>query len=269
VIQTLTADRADEALHEWVLPRALRRGENLLDPHALHAMLKWLTIDAVAVAEEVDRRGLVREGVDELLSGPDGGGVLGHVEVDDPPAVVSEHDENEEDAEASGGHRKEVNRDDVPDVVSEERPPGLRGLGTTRGHEAGDGALGDVDAELEELAVDARRTPQGIRRGHRPDEGGDLGADGWAAASGPAREASPVLAEAAPRPSEDGIRRDDDQGLPPAGPESGQAGPEQTVGRAELGAGRESLVDGERLAQGQVLEGELAVAADEKGEEPE
>jgi hypothetical protein len=227
-------------------------------------MPKWRAVDAVAVAEEVGRRGLVREGVDQLLSGPDGGGVLGHVEVDDPPAVVSEHDENEEDAEASGGHRKEVNRDDVPDVVSEERPPGLRGLGTTRGHEAGDGALGDVDAELEELAVDARRTPQGIRRGHRPDEGGDLGADGWAAASGPAREASPVLAEAAPLPSEDGIRRDDDQRLPPAGPESGQAGPEQTVGRAELGAGRESLVDGELLAQGQVLKGELAVAADEK-----
>jgi hypothetical protein len=34
-------------------------------------------------------------------------------------------------------------------------------------------------------------------------------------------------------------------------------------------AGQRSLVDGELLAQGQVLEGELAVAADEKGEEPE
>ena len=64
-------------------------------------------------------------------------------------------------------------------------------------------------------------------------------------------------------------RGDDDQRLPPAGPESGQAGPEQAVGRAELRAGRCSLVDGELLAQGQVLEGELAVAADEEGEEPE
>jgi hypothetical protein len=188
-----------------------------------------LTVDAVAVAEEVGRRGLVREGVDELLSGPDGGGVLGHVEVDDPPAVVSEHDENEEDSEAGGGHRKEVNRDDVSDVVGEERPPGLRGLGTTLGHEAGDGALGDVDAELEELPVDARRTPQGIRRGHRPDEGGDLGADGWAAASGPARTAGPVLAEASPLPSEDSVRRHDHEGRSPAGPDSGQADPEEAV----------------------------------------
>ena len=121
-------------------------------------MPKWLPVDAVAIAEEIGRRGIVGEGVDELLSGPDGGGVLGHVEVDDPPAVVSEHDENEEDAEASGGPRKEVKRDDVAEVVREECPPRLRGLGATLRHEAGDGALGDVDAELEELAVDARRT---------------------------------------------------------------------------------------------------------------
>jgi hypothetical protein len=109
---------------------------------------------------------------------------------------VSEHDEDEEDAEASGGHRKEVNRDDVAEVVSEEWPPSLGGLGATLRHEAGDGALGDVDAELEELAVDARRTPQGIRRGHRPDEGGDLGAEWWAAASGPVRTAGGSVAAA-------------------------------------------------------------------------
>jgi hypothetical protein len=35
-------------------------------PMPLQAMPKWLTVDAVAVAEEVGRRGLVREGVDEL-----------------------------------------------------------------------------------------------------------------------------------------------------------------------------------------------------------
>jgi hypothetical protein len=83
----------------------------------------------------------------------------------------------------NGGHCKEIDRDQVADVVGEERPPGLRGLGTTLGHEAGDGPLGDDDAELQELPVDAGSSTQGIRRGHFPDEGGDLGADGWAAAS--------------------------------------------------------------------------------------
>ena len=81
------------------------------DPHALHSVPKWLTVDSVAVAEEIGRGGLVREGVHDLLGGPGGGGMLGDAEVDDPPAVVGEHDEDEEDAEASGGHGEEVDRD--------------------------------------------------------------------------------------------------------------------------------------------------------------
>jgi hypothetical protein len=65
------------------------------------------------------------------------------------------------------------------------------------------------------------------------------------------------------------VSRHDDQSPPPAGPDSGQPDPQQAVQRTELRPGYRSLVDGELLAQGQVLEGELAVAADEEGEEPE
>jgi hypothetical protein len=54
----------------------------------------------------------------------------------------------------------------------------------------------------------------------------------------------------------------------PAGPGSGQSGPEQTVSRAELRPRSASFIDGELLTQGKVLEGEVAVAADEEGEEP-
>ena len=102
VIQTLAPDGADEALCEGVLPRAVRRREKLLDSHALYAIPELLTIDLVTIPEEVSGGGVVREGVDELLSGPLGGGVLGDVKVHDPPAVVSEHDEDKEDDESSG-----------------------------------------------------------------------------------------------------------------------------------------------------------------------
>jgi hypothetical protein len=65
----------------------MRGRENLLDPHAFHAVSKWLNIDLVTITQEIGGRGLVREGVHDLLSGPVGGGVLGHVNVDDPTAV--------------------------------------------------------------------------------------------------------------------------------------------------------------------------------------
>src|SRR5712664_4082853 len=92
---------------------------------ALHSVAKLLAVDLVTVAQEIGGRGVVREGVYDLLGGPVGGGVLGHVEVDDAPAVVSEHDENKEDAQARGWHRDEIDGDQVPDMVGEERAPGL------------------------------------------------------------------------------------------------------------------------------------------------
>jgi hypothetical protein len=143
-----------------------------------------VTVDAIAVAEEIGRRGLVRKGIDDLLGGPGASGRLGHVEVNDAPAMVSEHDENEKDAQTRGGDREEIEGDEISDMVGEERPPGWRRLGRTLGHEAADGTLGDVDAEPEKLAADAGRTPQGIGHGYLPDECGDLGVDGSASASG-------------------------------------------------------------------------------------
>ena len=108
VIQTLAPDRADEPLREGILPRAVRGREDFLDPHAFHSVPKLRAVDLVTVAQEIRGRGVVREGVDELLGGPGGGGMLGHVEVDDAPAVVSEHDENKEDAQARGWDREEI-----------------------------------------------------------------------------------------------------------------------------------------------------------------
>jgi hypothetical protein len=42
------------------------------------------------------------------------------------------------------------------------RTPGLRGRGAPLRHEPGDGALGDVEAELQELSVDARCPHKGF-----------------------------------------------------------------------------------------------------------
>ena len=50
VIQALASDRTDQALHERVLPGAVRRGENFLDPHALHSVPKLLAVDLVTIA---------------------------------------------------------------------------------------------------------------------------------------------------------------------------------------------------------------------------
>jgi len=126
VIQTLAPDGADEAFREGVLPRAVRRRQDFTDAHALQALPEHVTVDRVAVAEEVGRGRVVREGVYDLLSRPGRGGMLGDIEVEDAPPVVGEHDEDEQDAQARGGDGEEIDGDEVPDVIGQERAPRLR-----------------------------------------------------------------------------------------------------------------------------------------------
>ncbi len=54
----------------------------------------------------------------------------------------------------------------------------------------------------------------------------------------------------------------------PPGPDSGQPDPEEAITSAERRSGHLSFVYGELLTQGQILEGQVAVAATEEGEKP-
>jgi hypothetical protein len=107
--------------------RAGGRGQYFTDSHALHALPERVTVDLVPIAEEIGWHRILREGTDDLLGGPGGGGMLGDVEVEDAAALVGEHDKDEEDAQLRGGHREEIDSDQVPDMVGEERAPGLGG----------------------------------------------------------------------------------------------------------------------------------------------
>lgn len=75
MVEALAPHRADEPFHERVLSRTVGRCEDFIDVHALHSVPEWLAVDVVAIAEEVGRRGVVREGVHNLLGGPVRGGV--------------------------------------------------------------------------------------------------------------------------------------------------------------------------------------------------
>jgi hypothetical protein len=134
MVQTLAPDRTDEPFREGILPRAPGGSEDLPDLHALHTLPKGVAVDRVSIAEEAGWRGVVRERLDDLLGGPGRGGMLGHVEVQDAPPMVGEHDQDEEHAPVSGGHREEVDGDQVADVVREERAPGLRRRGAPLRH---------------------------------------------------------------------------------------------------------------------------------------
>jgi hypothetical protein len=57
-----------------------------------------------------------------------------------------EHDEDEEHPQARGGDREEIDGDQVPDMVGEERPPGLGRRCALLREQPGDRTLGHLDS---------------------------------------------------------------------------------------------------------------------------
>ena len=59
-------------------------------------------------------------------------------------------------------------------LIAQERPPALGWRTPRLCHVSGDRGLPDIDAELEQLTVDARSAPERVRKTHVANELSDL-----------------------------------------------------------------------------------------------
>ena len=74
-----------------------------------------------------------------------------------------------------------------------------------------DARLSDLETELEQLAMDARRTPQRIFRAHPPDQCAQIRIDLWSASERTGFP-TPVPAKAGPMPTYESLGPDDRDG---------------------------------------------------------
>jgi hypothetical protein len=165
--------------------------------------------------------------------------------------------EHVEHTEGRGRHDKEVDRDEVGDVVLEERSPSLRRRPRPTGHEPGDGALRDIEPELAQFAVDARRAPERIGERHHADELRKLGADAWSTRSPASGLPGPQGATALPVPENHGLGGNDMERLAPPCPTAREAHPESAIEASEPRSRRAAAEQGELLSQREVLECEI------------
>ena len=219
-------------------------------------MAELSTIDSVAIAQQISWGGVGGEGLHDLVCGPGGGGMLGHIEMEDAPAAMSEDHEDKEHTERGRWNGEEVDRHESAEVIVQEGAPGLGwGLALPFRHQCGHGALAYVDAELEQLAMNARRAPQGVGLGHLADEF----ADGGVRARTPERcpgAPGPELAEGGAMPTHDGVRFDEDEDMAPTGPHKRERYPEEAVGPEEGRARSATLENDQLLAEREVLQGQ-------------
>ena len=133
-------------------------------------------------------------------------------DVHDAPPIVRQDDQHKQKSIRHGRDDEEIGGHDLGAVIREKRAPGLGGWSPTPNQVFRDRRLTDVDAELQEFAVETWRTPQRVRLRHRTNQRAYLGGDGRPAT--PATLPRPEEAKASPMPREDGVRLDDDDGPP-------------------------------------------------------
>ena len=85
-------------------------------------------MDRITVPQQILRRGVVGERIDDQLSGPGRRGGMGDVEMNDLAPFVVHDDQNLEKSKGECGNDKEVYRGDAAGVVLEKSIPTLGGL---------------------------------------------------------------------------------------------------------------------------------------------
>src|SRR5882757_2874255 len=133
------------------------------------------------------------------------------VDPDKSSALQSNDDEDIEQVEANGRGNEQVHGGDVRRMVTQEGAPSLGGRSASLDHIFRDTGLSDLKAELEQLTMDARRSPQRIVGAHPPDQRAQVRVDLGPASKG-AGFPTPVMAKAGPMPTHQGLRSDDSDG---------------------------------------------------------
>src|SRR5262249_19850210 len=110
MVETLPTDRADHALHVSMLPRRPRSAEELFDSHHFYLFSELESVNPIAISQEIFRRRVEGKSFDDLLCGPLCSWMSGHVEMDDPPAIVRKHDKNEQNLEPDRVYGEEFDR---------------------------------------------------------------------------------------------------------------------------------------------------------------
>ena len=126
MVQALSPNRTNDALNIRPLPRGSRGGKDFLDSHVGYLSVEVTAVDGIAIAEQVARELVEGKCLPQLLSRPLRTRVGGHIEVQDSAPVMGQHQKHIENLETKGRHGKEIDGDQLLQVILQEGAPSLR-----------------------------------------------------------------------------------------------------------------------------------------------
>ena len=94
MVQALAPYGAHESFRVRILPRRSRGRQDFLHTQASKSFTKGVSIDRIAVMQQVTGSSVPREGLGYLLCRPFRGGMRGNVEIEEAPPIVCQDDED-------------------------------------------------------------------------------------------------------------------------------------------------------------------------------
>src|SRR6266849_9739854 len=146
-------------------------------------------------------------------------------------------------------------------MVCQKGPPRLRRGEAWSPQESRHRPLRDRDAQRAQFAVNPRRSPQRIRRGHLADERSNGRIRGGPPRTCPCRAPRPLTTKPLAVPPHHGIGLHDHDGGAPLLPRLGEKDPKESVPRTELWAPGRARQRGQLLTKREILEGDRPVYA--------
>src|SRR5260370_41808714 len=106
-------------------------------------------------------------------------GISRHIEVQDLTPVVADDEKTVQNTESERWDSEKVHRSNGLAMVSEERQPSLHRVWISRGSPdpSRDTPFREIETQLEQLAINARRSPRWILSNHTEGQGANLFAD--------------------------------------------------------------------------------------------
>ena len=152
-----------------------------------------------------------------------------YIEMQHASAVMSQHEEYEQDSKTDSRNYEEIDGYHCLDVIFKKGAPSLRRWLAAADHIFGDSCLRHIDAEFLQFPVDSRRAPSCVSGTHLPDQISNLLGSIGSSRAVPVTLPRPIEPKSLPMPCKHGFRFDEQAGISPVRPQTAEPYPKQPV----------------------------------------
>src|ERR1700676_4427826 len=181
VVKAFPSDRTDQPFGICVLPRGKRRCWPVANAYRSESADKDLTIGPVPVTNEIAGSLFPAESFRDLICDPFRGWMRCDAKPQNMSPAVPHDQQSIEQAKRDCRHDKQIHTRDAVGMIACKVSPALGRRVSSPDHVFGHAGLSDIDAELEQLSMDPRRSPQRIGNAHLVDKPAYLQRNCWPA----------------------------------------------------------------------------------------